>query len=186
MGRPPKSGKTLTKTDVLAEALRLLDAGGNAALTFKALGAALGITPMAVAHHVGNRKNMMGLLMNAVFKGVETPPTAPTPALRVRELMLRYCERVIRHPGLVNCILGNPELHDDLLKTLTETLRSEILAAGVKGIEADVVLNLIVDYTHGFAFAAAADPEQTLTIDDYSVGVNWLLARIPGNGCTVP
>ncbi|WP_264213270.1 hypothetical protein [Leisingera thetidis] len=162
----------------MAEALRLLDTGGQSALTFKALGAALEITPMAVAHHVGSRQNMMELLVKMVFEGVEAQPEAATPALRIRELAHRYCARVIRHPALVTSILENPGLFGGSVQALTEKLKLEILAAGGDGAEADAVLDLIVDYTHGFAFAAAADPDRSLSLDDYAVRIDWILDRM--------
>ncbi|UWQ37762.1 TetR family transcriptional regulator [Leisingera aquaemixtae] len=178
MGRPPKGSRTLSKDDVLRQALQLLDTGGSKALTFKALAEALGVTPMAVAHHAGTRDEMIASLVATAFEGSDTPSMAATPKLRLRDLMTRYCAQVTRHPELAKCILENPSLIGPSLTGLTQLIEAEIAAAGVTGAEARTLLCLIVDYTHGFAFAAAAAPGEALKIDDFTPALDWVLDRI--------
>lgn len=178
MGRPPKGSRTLSKDDVLRQALQLLDTGGSKALTFKALAEALGVTPMAVAHHAGTRDEMIASLVATAFEGSDTPSMAATPKLRLRDLMTRYCAQVTRHPELAKCILENPSLIGPSLTGLTQLIEAEIAAAGVTGAEARTLLCLIVDYTHGFAFAAAAAPGEALQIDDFTPALDWVLDRI--------
>ncbi|QDI77067.1 TetR/AcrR family transcriptional regulator [Leisingera aquaemixtae] len=178
MGRPPKGSRTLSKDDVLRQALQLLDTGGSKALTFKALAEALGVTPMAVAHHAGTRDEMIASLVATAFEGSDTPSMAATPKLRLRDLMTRYCAQVTRHPELAKCILENPSLIGPSLTGLTQLIEAEIAAAGVTGADARTLLCLIVDYTHGFAFAAAAAPGAALKIDDFTPALDWVLDRI--------
>ncbi|UWQ25233.1 TetR family transcriptional regulator [Leisingera aquaemixtae] len=178
MGRPPKGSRTLSKDDVLRQALQLLDTAGSKALTFKALAEALGVTPMAVAHHAGTRDEMIASLVATAFEGSDTPSMAATPKLRLRDLMTRYCAQVTRHPELAKCILENPSLIGPSLTGLTQLIEAEIAAAGVTGAEARPLLCLIVDYTHGFAFAAAAAPGEALKIDDFTPALDWVLDRI--------
>ena len=178
IGRPPRGSRTLNKDDVLEKALQLLDQGGSKALTFKALAEALGVTPMAVAHHAGTRDEMIASLVAMAFEGSDTPSGAATPKLRLRELMTRYCAQVIRHPELAKCILENPSLIGPSLAGLTRLIEAEITAAGVAGTEARTLLCLIVDYTHGFAFAAAAAPRGALSASDFTPALDWVLDRI--------
>lgn len=177
-GRPPKGSRTLNKEDVLGKALQLLDTGGSKALTFKALADALGVTPMAVAHHAGTRDEMIASLVAIAFAGADTPSKAAAPKLRLRELMQRYCTRVTRHPELAKCILENPSLIGPSLTSLTGLIEAELAAAGVAGSEIKVLRDLIVDYTHGFAFAAAAAPEQALPPETLLPALDWVLDRI--------
>ncbi|MBY6067304.1 TetR family transcriptional regulator [Leisingera aquaemixtae] len=178
MGRPPKGSRTLSKNDVLEKALQLLDEGGSKALTFKALAAALGVTPMAVAHHAGTRDEMITSLVAIAFEGADAPSEASTPKLRLRGLMTRYCAQVTRHPELAKCILENPSLIGPSLTRLTQLIEAEIAAAGVTGAKARTLLCLLVDYTHGFAFAAAAAPRGALSDDDFTPALDWVLDRI--------
>ena len=164
MGRPPKGSRTLSKNDVLEKALQLLDEGGSKALTFKALAAALGVTPMAVAHHAGTRDEMIASLVAIAFEGADAPSEAATPKLRLRGLMTRYCAQVTRHPELAKCILENPSLIGPCPDRADAAHRGgNCTAAGVTGAEARTLLCLLVDYTHGFAFAAAAAPRGALS-----------------------
>lgn len=180
MGRPPKGRRTLSKSDVLRHALHLLDKGGAPALTFKALATDLGVTPMAVAHHVGTRAEMIRDLVGMGFDGVEAPVSGADPQARIRALMLRYCARAIRHPAIIRCVLEEPALLTGPLEVLTAQLRHQIAASGPPEDEIEVLLGLIVDYTHGFAFAAASAPG-ALSLDDYAPGLDWMLNRIgPG------
>ncbi|WP_052272327.1 TetR/AcrR family transcriptional regulator [Leisingera sp. ANG-M7] len=178
MGRPPKGSRILSKDDVLKKALQLLDEGGSKALTYKALAAALGVTPMAVAHHAGTRDEMFASLVAIAFEGSDTPSKAATPKLRLRELLTCYCAQVTRHPELAKCILENPALIGPSLTRLTQLIEAEIAAAGVTGTEARTLLCLLVDYTHGFAFAAAAAPGGALSPDDFIPALDWVLDRI--------
>lgn len=178
MGRPPKGSRILSKDDVLDKAMQLLDQRGSKALTFKALADALDVTPMAVAHHAGTRDEMIAGLVAKAFGGSDTPSEAATPKLRLRDLMARYCTQVTRHPDLAKCILENPSLIGPSLTGLTRLIEAEITAAGVKGAEARTLLCLLVDYTHGFAFAAAAAPAGALSVDEFTPALDWVLDRI--------
>ncbi|QAX30905.1 MULTISPECIES: TetR/AcrR family transcriptional regulator [unclassified Leisingera] len=178
MGRPPRGSRTLSKDDVLKTALQLLDEGGSKALTFKALAKALGVTPMAVAHHAGTKDEMIASLVAIAFAGSDTPSEAATPKLRLRDLMTRYCAQVTKHPELAKCILENPALIGPSLTGLTRLIEAEITAADVSGAEARTILCLLVDYTHGFAFAAAAAPRGALSAGDFTPALDWVLDRI--------
>ncbi|UWQ75242.1 TetR/AcrR family transcriptional regulator [Leisingera sp. M658] len=178
MGRPPRGSRTLSKDDVLKTALQLLDEGGSKALTFKALAEALGVTPMAVAHHAGTKDEMIASLVAIAFAGSDTPSEAATPKLRLRDLMSRYCAQVTKHPELAKCILENPALIGSSLTGLTRLIETEITAADVSGAEARTILCLLVDYTHGFAFAAAAAPRGALSAGDFTPALDWVLDRI--------
>ncbi|UWQ33290.1 TetR/AcrR family transcriptional regulator [Leisingera sp. M527] len=178
MGRPPRGSRTLSKDDVLKTALQLLDEGGSKALTFKALAEALGVTPMAVAHHAGTKDEMFASLVAIAFAGSDTPSEAATPKLRLRDLMTRYCAQVTKHPELAKCILENPALIGPSLTGLTRLIETEITTADVSGAEARTILCLLVDYTHGFAFAAAAAPRGALSAGDFTPALDWVLDRI--------
>jgi len=70
-GRPSKKEKTLSKDDILSLALRIIDEEGEKALSYRVLAKLLGVTPMAVSHHVGNKRVMLGSLIALGFEGVQ-------------------------------------------------------------------------------------------------------------------
>lgn len=164
-GRP--TAPAVTKPAILETALAMIDAG--APLTFRSLAIAHGVTPMAIAHHAGSRDQLLADLIALCF-GPVMPPTGHTPMARLRDVLTRYCQTVLLHPGLVNLTFANPALMAGPLADLTTHLRAEL--------PSDVVLNLTIDYTHGFALsAAAAPPGAGPTLSDYLAGLDWLLSH---------
>lgn len=169
-GRPATATQTkpaLTKSAILETALTMIDAGQP--LTFRSLAAALGVTPMAIAHHAGTRDQLLADLIALCFAPL-MPPTGDTPQNRLRDLLSRYCQTVLLHPALITLTFANPALMAGPLLALTTHLRADL--------PSDTVLNLTIDYTHGFALsAAAAPPGAGPALSDYLNGLDWILLR---------
>lgn len=159
-----------------------MDRDGHEALTFRALAEALHVTPMAVAYHVGTRDQLLAKLVAHVYAGVSAAPSIEDPRQRVRALLRRYCERVVAHPKLTAFLLGDLSRCGDELTRLTAAVRAFVESRRGPGPQVDVLMGVIIDYTHGFAFSAAANPEPVgaaaLTVHDYLAGLDWLLDRV--------
>lgn len=186
VGRPRKDAGALAENDVLDAALKLLDAGGERAVTFRALADELGVTPMAVSYHVGSRRQMFASLVARVYAGVGTEPDVAEPTERLRLMLRHYCERVIAHPALAQCVFADPSLFSGQLVALTDSIAATLAALGAEPAELETLVGVVVDFTHGFAFAAAASPEDGRarpSIDDYARGLGWILDRIAGRQC---
>ena len=166
-------------------ALNLLDEGGNSAVTFRALAKEFDVTPMAIAHHVGTRKELMASLVAKVYADVGKEPDVSEIKERICTMLKQYCERAIAHPNLVQCVFADPSLFSGQLVVLTRKIEENLVMGGVKPSELEMIVGVIVDYTHGFAISAAAfsgtDEENGMkgqTIDDYLRGLDWLLNDI--------
>lgn len=61
------------RDDVVAAATRLADEAGVDAVGMRALGRELGVTPMALYHHVGNLDALVDLMVEGVFAEVDLP-----------------------------------------------------------------------------------------------------------------
>jgi AcrR family transcriptional regulator len=182
-GRPPTPGAT--KPAILQTALAMIDAGHGNALTFRSLATAFGVTPMAIAHHVGSRDQLLADLITLSFASLVPAATGPTPQDRLRDLLTRYAQSALRHPNLITLVFANPALLTGPLLGLTDRVRAEL--ATLPGPPA-VLLNLTIDYTHGFALsAAAAPPGGGPSLDDYLAGLNWILSHgFPDNQPQTP
>jgi AcrR family transcriptional regulator len=185
VGRPRKDTTGLRKETVLEEALKILDAGGEPALTFRALAKELGVTAMAVSHHVGSRKEMLASLVATVYADVAKEPSDASPKERLRYVLRNYCERVIAHPHLAHCVLSDPSLMSDEISALTAKARETLAALGADSSDLETRVNVVIDYTHGFALSAAAPqtPEDRSTaarpsIAEYVRGLDWLLGKV--------
>jgi len=179
-GRPAKKNAKLSKDRILILALQLIEEGGAKAVSYRALAKILGVTPMAVSHHVGNHKMMLGSLIALGFKGVGSEPEGATPLDRLRFLLARYCDSILKHPELIKCALADPSLIEGELRLLTNLIRLNA-AQSDSGDEHDTLLNLLVDYTHGFALSvSAATGSGQLSAADYLRGLDWILGRVEG------
>lgn len=149
----PAAGSALRREQVLDAGLQLLEQLGAQGFGLRPLARQLGITPMSVAHHVGDQQALLRALVERVHgQPLPEPDPALAPALRVRALLAGYMERVRRHPALAVCILSDPALFTESLAAFTQRLRGEVAAWRDDG---DVLLDLLIDYTHGHALALA-------------------------------
>ncbi len=187
VGRPTRGATGLSADAVLDAALRRLDAEGDRGVTFRALARELGVTPMAVSHHVGSRDEMFVALVDRVFAGVGDVSVTGPPLERLRAMLERYCRRVVEHPNLVQWVFANPTSIAGPLEALTQAIRDDLAALGLEDAEQETRLGVLVDYTHGFAVSMAAysEPEASQrdalppqTIDDYLRGLDWLLGAV--------
>lgn len=159
-----------------------MDEEGEQAVTFRALAQKMSVTAMAVKYHVGSRRQMLENLVTEVFAEVGRAPMGDSASKRIRNLLRSYCETAIEHAGLVQCVLKDPSLMSEELKRLTENLRRETQALNAGDMH-DIMLKLIVDYTHGFVFAAANAPkEMGLSVEDFLCSLDWLLDKVNDAG----
>lgn len=73
-GRSEKGRPTLSRAKVLSEAVALADSEGLDALTMRALAERLGVVPMALYKHVGDKEDLIDSMVDAV---IEEFPAAP-------------------------------------------------------------------------------------------------------------
>lgn len=174
-GRPGKGADRLNKADILKAARAILEDKGEEALTFRTLATKLNVTPMAVAYHSGTRHQLLEALIAGAFSTVTSPATGSTPTERLRDLLLRYCTLALNHAALIRCILHTPTLMSNDLVRYTELVRVETQALNA-GDPKDVMLNLLIDYTHGFIFSAVAAPSDIApTLAMYENSLDWVL-----------
>ncbi|WP_454709124.1 TetR/AcrR family transcriptional regulator [Delftia acidovorans] len=158
----PSAGRSLSRDQVLDAGLALLEAVGAQGFGLRPLARQLGITPMSVIHHVGDQQELMRSLVERVHgQPLAEPSPGLAPVQRVQALLVGYMDRVRRHPALTVCILGDPALFTDSLAAFTQRLRGEVQQCepGENEGDAAVLLDLLIDYTHGHALALALSGE---------------------------
>jgi AcrR family transcriptional regulator len=181
MARPKKTESNLSKQTIIRLALSLLEENGSKAISFRSLADQLGVTAMAVKHHVGSKEELLRELVSMAFQDIATEAATTTPNETLLIIMERYCQKVVQHSKLLNEILINPALMDDQLSQLNTLIMEQLQKAGIEETKRHTVLGVIIDYTHGFAFSLAANTHTTsqhtnpLSIDDYVEGLELLL-----------
>ena len=182
LGRPTNDKLILSKEGILKEALKILDAHGASGLSFRKLAKVFGVTAMALKHHVGSRQDIIKSLVDIVYKDVNVITKTKNPKEAIRQLLGNYCECVFKHPNVTRLLLTDHSLINQELIDLTMGIRKHTAMLVDTESEGVLFADVIVDYTHGFALAAASQNEKTdlvvLTIKDFYKGLNWLLQRV--------
>ena len=181
MNRPrgrPALGKGLTREDILAAALTLLDDGGGQGLTMRALAARLGVTPMSLYHHVEDRAALLRALSDRVYvKVLDRSDAVAEPRQQVRAMLIRYHNAVHRHPQLTMAIFATPEAFAGVTRQITERL-TELLAE----ITTKPALwrDILIDHAHGSGMpplSTGTDQRQLRTLQEqYRQSVDCLLS----------
>lgn len=176
-GRPTKTKATLSKGVILATALPLVQKDGTDNLSFRQLSDILNVTPMAIKYHVGTKQQLLAGLVELAFRDTLIRVAGDAPSDRIRYILTRYCRRACQHANLLRCILADPTLMSDEIHRITAAIRSNTQMLN-DGDPEDVMLNLLVDYTHGFVFSVAAAPAgHGPTERIFLRSLDWILSR---------
>ena len=158
-GRPRAGQEALTRGRILDAALRLVDEEGMGALSMRRLAGELGVDPMAIYHHLPNKKAVLSGLVEAVFSGMRVPDEIGREAgweERVRAWARAFRGVVLAHPNLVTYVVSTPEAAASATLESTEELYAAFEEAGMAPGKIVRATDLVVDYVNGFALAEAS------------------------------
>ena len=127
----------------------------------RSLAHSLGVTPMTIYHHFGDRDGLIAAMADRVYGAVPEPVEGP-PLQRVEALLRSYHATVLGHPGLTLLIFRHPTAFPEQARRITEHLARLLLATGLGERRASIWLGILVDFTHGAAVAAAMAGRATL------------------------
>lgn len=171
---PPTSRRSkLTREEVAAAALELLDRHGFDALSMRRLAEDLGVGTMTLYGYFASKRELLDAVMDAAF--ADGPPVEPGGEWRdqLRALILAARSSLVRHPGLVQIRERQPILTPDALRFAERGL--EVLQeAGFETPEATHAFRLLFTYTFGFAAFSPAD-----TLEDDRAAARTALRALP-------
>jgi TetR/AcrR family tetracycline transcriptional repressor len=151
----------LTPERIDAAALALVDEGGMAALSMRKLGAALGVDPMAIYHHVPNKQELFHRLVRRVFAAMPAPDPTGAWDDRVRAWAHAYRMVVAAHPALVLTVVTDQAAVAVAAAAATEELHAALASAGLDDAEVDLCADVVVDHANGAVLACAPGPDGT-------------------------
>jgi AcrR family transcriptional regulator len=107
----------------------------------------LGVDPMAIYHHLPNKRALLSALIEQVFSEMRVPGSVETGSWqeRIRAWACAFRDVTRAHPKLV------PHL-----ATYPEELYAALEAAGMPPIQIVGAVGVVVDYLNGFALAEAS------------------------------
>jgi AcrR family transcriptional regulator len=108
--------KGLTQAKILDESRALVDAGGPAALTMRALAARLGVAAMAIYNHFEDRDAILDAMANGLFEELRQEATEAGARTRrtvgwkrrLRNLLMKAQQLAASHPHLFRMAMTRP------------------------------------------------------------------------------
>ena len=157
-GRPRAGEEPLTRERIVEAALSLVDHEGIEVLSMRRLAKELGVDPMALYHHLPNKRALLFAMIGEVFSAMRAPEPDETVGWRER---VRAWARAFRdvaraHPKLVPHLASYPEAAAEATLESTEELYAAFEAAGMSPSQIVGAVGVIVDYLIGFALAEAS------------------------------
>jgi TetR/AcrR family transcriptional regulator, tetracycline repressor protein len=152
-GRPPR----VSRGQILATALRIVDEQGLEQLTMRRLGTELGVDPMTVYGHVSDKAALFDGLVEFVLAEVRVPPLTGAWDEDIRAVARAARTTLLAHPHVVPLLGTRPPITQPAF-ALVEAITSILLEAGLSEEQAadgfDCLGRLIV----GHALAEAGRP----------------------------
>ncbi|MBW8486175.1 TetR/AcrR family transcriptional regulator [Actinomadura parmotrematis] len=125
--------RSFTQPQIAAAALAVIDGGGLAALSMRAVAGRLGVSTMALYRYVRDRRELEGLIVELMLAGVDTsPPAGGAWQERVAEMARRVRAAIGAHPEAVPLTMTHRHSSPGLLRW-SETVLGILTGAGLDG-----------------------------------------------------
>jgi TetR/AcrR family tetracycline transcriptional repressor len=126
----------VTPEQVLNTAVGIIEEHGLDALTMRRLATELGVTTPSVYWHVGNRDQLIDLMIDKLADEVgAVEPEGADPAERIISVCLNLMRRIRSRPHLLALAACRGRL-EGIFAKVQEVLADEVLAAGLQGEQA--------------------------------------------------
>lgn len=162
-GRPP-TREPLSREEIVAAAIRLIDRDGLDALSMRRLGEELGASATTSYWHVGNKDSLLGFVSDAIYGEMLAELPAEAAATWQDDVLLvaRAARRVLveRHPRAVRLFAGRNRLGPNTLGFM-DRLLAALRPTGLDASRTLLAYRLILNAIYGYAANEAPDAEGT-------------------------
>jgi AcrR family transcriptional regulator len=167
-----QSATLITREELAARALEILDRNGIDGLTMRGLAESLGVGTMTVYGYVRSKEEVLDAAVDAAVADAPAPAFTGEWRGDLRKLVMSAWTMLARHPALVQVRLRRPVLRPDALR-FGEAGMALLQGAGLPAQDAAYAYRLLFTYTFGFAgLSPPAD-------DDARRGAAAALAVLP-------
>lgn len=141
--------KSLSSEEIATAALAVIDRGGLAALSIRAVAAELGMGTMSLYRYFTDREQLEGYVVDLVFASITTDlPARMTWAKRIAVLLQRLREAIADHPAVVPLLLTHRFTAESTMPW-AEQLMSALAQAGFDGKKRFLAFRLLTSYVIG-------------------------------------
>lgn len=177
LGRPRAGEKLLSREQILATALQIIDGEGVEAMRMRRLAAELGVDPMAIYHHLPNKEAVLVGVTELVFSELRLPAQAEAPwQQQVYAFARAYRELVLAHPSLVLHLITSVGTGSPALLAANEVLYAALARTGLPPRRIVQAADMVVDYLNGWALAVGLSQSRQLR---EAQGLATLLQQYP-------
>jgi AcrR family transcriptional regulator len=168
---------TLTREDIIAAAIELLDSGGEEGFTMRRLGDALGVHMPMIYAHIDSKSEIIGEVLERTMAELHHHPDDRVPwPDELRRLMMSLRFHLGMHPWLTGLSQRTvpPSLH-----AFGDSVQSLMARAGLRNSQARTYRRLVAWTVWGFATVEAGAPSvgrSERTTGDSPVDVDELFA----------
>ena len=150
--RAPRGG--LSRDRILEAALEIADSQGLEALTVRRLASAMGVSPMAIYGHFGNKSELVGGLLGRVIVAFEvTGHTAVESRDWVVESFVRMRRALLAHPGVIPLLGTGSSVSVTSVKVM-QAMVSQLERLGCSQAQAVASFYAMLTFTIGSAHVA--------------------------------
>lgn len=141
---------TLTREQIVAAAIDLVDREGLDALSMRKLAAELGVGPMSLYYHVQDKSALYDLILDAVMSDVDYTVDDPglPPGERVVRMAYAFRRALLAHPHATVIAMGRSMRTPTQLRPV-EAMLGVLLDAGLSPSEAMRAVNVIGQFVVG-------------------------------------
>ncbi|MEV5648887.1 TetR/AcrR family transcriptional regulator C-terminal domain-containing protein [Nocardia sp. NPDC052254] len=141
--------RSLTAADLSSAALAVIDRGGPAALTMRAVAAELGMATMALYRYVADRDALEALIVEQVLSGIDTGTPADADWRTCLGLLLdRMRAAVAAHPAMAPLVPRHRHASAAALRWMDATLAA-LADGGFEGRERVIAQRTLVGFLLG-------------------------------------
>jgi AcrR family transcriptional regulator len=155
--RTGRRADALSKERIVEAAIAILDAGGESALTFRALSARLATGAGALYHHVASKSELLTAATDDIIARVTgQPASGAEPGAAIRAMALGVFDAIYAHPWVGTQLSSEP--WQPAMLQILEGVGGQLQAFGVAGPAQFDCASALVFYILGLAgqYAAAA------------------------------
>jgi len=166
----------LSKERIVEAAIEILDAEGEGALTFRALGARLATGSGALYWHVANKNELLTAAASGVIAGAMTEATRRAPPRKaIRALALGVFDAIDAHPWVGTQLTREP--WQPAMAQIFEGIGVQLRALGVPEQAQFDAVSALVNYLLGVAGQNAANARAHAQAADRSTFLGSVAAR---------
>jgi AcrR family transcriptional regulator len=150
--------ESLSREQIIAAAIELLDGSGESGLTFRALSENLNTGPGAIYWHIADKSDLMIAACDAIIAGTMNAvlvKQGTTPQAAIRLLALAMFDAMDEHPWVGSALAG-ARGHSPMVR-IAEPIGRQIQALGVPKKDHWIIVSALLNYILGVGGRNAAN-----------------------------